>query len=457
MNLPQVNEVVQAVLYEGYILYPYRPTAKKNRQRFTFGRVYPHDYSVAQNGAEPFVMRTECLLSGKDESRLEVSVRFLHVTSREILSFREPQRELPAALSDASIELVPELQVDGQSFLTWQEAVEREINVAPENIKRNAGAKRRLPFEFPGEEHLEPIKDLHDSIVGLIRRRRERLEGEILCEIEEVETGLFKIAVEIVNRTPVPQIDVENQDAVLLRTLASTHTVLHAEDGEFISLMDPPDLRRDLAAACKNQGAWPVLVGDEVAADRTTMLSSPIILYDYPKIAAESPGELFDGTEIDEILTLRVMTMTDAEKEEMRQSDPRARRILERTESLPEDQLLKMHGVVRELRSSDEIQAWISEDFFGNDRRLEEAEVGRVVLRPGDRVKIRPRSRADIMDIALTGKIAAIEAIEQDAEGRIHFALVLDDDPGKDLGYMRQPGHRFFYTIDEVEPVPDTR
>jgi len=450
MNLPLVNEVVEAVLYEGYILYPYRPTTKKNRQRFTFGRVYPQDYSVAQSGAEPFLMRTQCLLTGKDGTHLEVSVRFLHVTSREILSFREPLLELPAPLSAASVELVPELQVDGQSFLTWQEAVEREINAGPQTIGQIVGTKCRVPFEFLAEEHLEPIKDRQSSIVGLIRRRKERLEGEILYEAQKIEAGLFKIAVEIVNRTPVPETEVENQDAVLLRTLASTHTVLHTDEGEFVSLMDPPDSRRELAAACKNQGTWPVLVGDESAADRTTMLSSPIILYDYPKIAAESPGELFDGTEIDEILTLRVMTMTDAEKEEMRQSDPKARRILERTESLPEDQLLKMHGVVRELRSFDE-------DIFGNDRRLEEAKLNGVVLRPGDRVKIKPRSRADIMDIALTGKIAAIDAIEQDAEGRIHFALVLDDDPGKDLGYMRQPGHRFFYTIDEVEPVPEVQ
>ncbi|MBV8101266.1 MAG: hypothetical protein JOZ31_19150 [Verrucomicrobia bacterium] len=450
MNPPLVNEVVEAVLYEGYILYPYRPTSKKNRQRFTFGRVYPQDYSIAQNGAEPFVMVTQCLLTGKDETSLEVSVRFLHVTSREVLSFREPLLELPATLSAGSVELVPELQVDGQSFLTWQEAVEREVDLPSQTIKQIAGTKYRQPFEFSAEEHLEPIKDRRSSIVGLIRRRKERLEGEILCETEEIEAGLFKIKVEIVNRTPVPKTEVENQDAVLLRTLASTHTVLHTEEGEFISLMDPPDSQRELATACKNQGTWPVLVGDEASADRTTMLSSPIILYDYPKIAAESPGELFDGTEIDEILTLRVMTMTDAEKEEMRQSDPRARRILERTESLPEDQLLKMHGVVRELRSFDE-------DIFGSDRRLDQALVDGVVLRPGDRVKIKPKARADIMDIALTGKIAAVEAIEQDAEGRIHLALVLDDDPGKDLGYMRQPGHRFFYAIDEVEPVPETR
>ena len=123
MNLPLVNEVVESVLYEGYILYPYRPTSKKNRQRFTFGRVYPHDYSVAQNGAEPFLMKTQCLLTGKDGTRLEVSVRFLQVTSREILSFRQPQAELPASLSPESVEVVPELQVDGQIFLTWQEAV----------------------------------------------------------------------------------------------------------------------------------------------------------------------------------------------------------------------------------------------------------------------------------------------------------------------------------------------
>jgi hypothetical protein len=214
--------------------------------------------------------------------------------------------------------------------------------------------------------------------------------------------------------------------------------------------MDPPPELQEAARMCKNQGTWPVLVGDDPTGDRSTMLSSPIILYDYPKIAPESPGELFDGTEIDEILTLRVMTMTDAEKEEMRQTDERARQILERTESLPEERLLKMHGVVRELRSFDD-------DFFRNDRRLEVVEVNGVQLRAGDRVKIRPKSRADILDIALQGKTAMIEAIEEDAEKRIHLAVVLDDDPGKDLGFMRQPGHRFFYTLDEVEPLRDVK
>jgi hypothetical protein len=401
-------------------------------------------------------MKTQCLLSGKAGTSLEVGIRFLQVTSREILSLREPVHELPASLAGTVFEVVPELQVGGQSFLTWQEAVEREVNVPRQTLAEAPGPPQRIAFEFPATENLEPITNNHGAIPGVIRRRQERLRGEVLLELEEVKPGVFKITVDIVNQTPVPESELVNSEAALLRTLASTHTILHTEGGEFVSLMDPPDSLRELAAACKNQGTWPVLAGDEASADRTTLLSSPIILYDYPQIAPESPGELFDGTEIDEILTLRIMTMTDAEKDEMRRSDPRTRRILERTEALPEDELLKMHGVVRELRSFDETQPWTSEDFFSNDRRLEAATVNGVLLRPGNQVKIKPRSRADIMDMALADKIATIEAIEQDAEGRIHFALVLDDDPGRDLGFMRQPGHRFFYTIDEVEPVLET-
>ena len=93
-----------------------------------------------------------------------------------------------------------------------------------------------------------------------------------------------------------------------------------------------------------------MLVG--ASGERDVMLSSPIILYDYPQLAPESPGDLFDGTEIDEILSLRILTLTDDEKREIRETDERARLILERTESLPEEQFLKLHGVLRGLRPS---------------------------------------------------------------------------------------------------------
>ena len=118
-------------------------------------------------------------------------------------------------------------------------------------------------------------------------------------------------------------------------------------NGAFFSMIDPPAAHAPATALCRNLGAWPILVGDEAAQERDTLVASPIILYDYPKIAAESPGDLYDAGEIDEILTLRIQTLTDEEKREMRNVDARARKILERTEALPGADLLRMHGVMR--------------------------------------------------------------------------------------------------------------
>ena len=87
------------------------------------------------------------------------------------------------------------------------------------------------------------------------------------------------------------------------------------------------------------------------------------------------------------------------------------------------------------------------------DRRLECIHVGPAEVRAGDRVRLRPRGRADIMDIALDGRTAVVESIERDYEDHIHVAVIVDDDPGKDLGAMRQPGHRFFFSLDDIEPV----
>src|SRR5205085_9117298 len=98
------------------------------------------------------------------------------------------------------------------------------------------------------------------------------------------------------------------------------------------------------ASACRNIGSWPVPVGGS-----DTILCSPIILEDYPRIAPESPGDLFDGGEIDQLLILNILSLTDEEKAEMAASDPRAREILERTEALAPEQLMALHGTVREF------------------------------------------------------------------------------------------------------------
>jgi hypothetical protein len=89
-----------------------------------------------------------------------------------------------------------------------------------------------------------------------------------------------------------------------------------------------------------------------------------------------------------------------------------------------------------------------------NDRRRVEClHIGAAEVRQGDRVRLRPGGRADILDLALTGMTATIDTIEQDYEGRVYLAVTVDDDPGKDLGALRQPGHRFFFSPEEIEPL----
>lgn len=362
MNAALVDQIANAVLYEGYILYPYRPSSKKNqRGRFTFGRIYPKAYSKAQHGAEPCLMQTECLARiGSHEPELHVTVRFLQPLS--------PSRNTG-----------------------WQEAVEREVKLS-------------VPLPADACHSFE-----YDPLSGLVELSTDRLSN-----------GLLKISTRVCNLTPIPEIEVG--EAILRQTFTSTHTILHIEGGEFISALEPV-----AASNCKNIGTWPVLVGDEARGERDTILSSPIILGDYPQIAPQSAGDFFDGTEIDEMLALRVQTMTDDEKREMRDVDAHARRLLERVETFSQEQMMEMHGLMRKC--------------------------GAAPVQAGDRVRICPKSRADAMDMILDGKIAVVEAVEQDAEGKFHLALVLDDDPGRDLGMLRQPGHRFFYGIEEVEPI----
>jgi hydrogenase maturation protease len=185
-------------------------------------------------------------------------------------------------------------------------------------------------------------------IVGVVERQRRRIAGGASLSAEPVGEGLSRVTVVVENRTPYKPAAPDDRDEALLHSLVSTHTIAGVEHGEFVSLFDPPEPLRDLAAGCRNIGTWPVLVGDEGETD--TLLSSPIILYDYPRIAPESPGDLFDSTEIDEILTLRIMTLTDDEKRSMASLDGRGRALLERTEALARDQLAGLHGTFREFR-----------------------------------------------------------------------------------------------------------
>jgi hypothetical protein len=322
-----VRAIADAVLYEGYVLWPYRRSALKNAQRWTFGGVYPRAH-----GEEPCAMQTQCLLEGTEEARVSVEVRFLHVVRRQAC---DRDGRPVDALDDAG---AGGEAGEGERHLSWDEAAERAVALPPTPLCELADGER-LAIAIPAGADEERLA------AGALVRRWERLEGTVELRAERLAPALHALTVRIENDTPWAG---GERAALMRRTLCSTHTALEAEGGAFVSLTDPPAWLAQQAAACENVGTWPVLVGEEGARDR--LLSSPIVLPDYPRVAPESPGDLFDGGEIDQLLVLNVLALTDAEKREAGASDPRVRELLERTEALTPEQLMRLHGTIRELQ-----------------------------------------------------------------------------------------------------------
>jgi hypothetical protein len=280
----RVRAIADAVLYEGYVLWPYRSSALKNQRRWTFGGVFPPAHT-REHPDDRCVARAQCLLAG-EAADVDATVRFLHVVRRDVL--------------DA-----------GAGLVDWDEAAERE--------------QRPGVIEIPAG---------HVTDGGVVRSW-EALRGTFELRTEPVEAGVVRVTVEIANRTPW---DGTDRQQALRRTFCSTHAVLRTARGRFVSQADPPDHLTAAADDCRSEGLWPVLVADDV------MLASPIILEDRPRIAPESPGDLFDGGEIDQMLVLNILAMTDEERAAMRAADPRTREILERTEALTPEQLMRLHG-----------------------------------------------------------------------------------------------------------------
>src|ERR1700722_4080524 len=341
MNTQHIDAIAKAVLYEGYLLYPYRPSSVKNRQRFNFGVIYPRAYSEAQSGSDAWNIQTECLVTADSLSTLEVKVRCLKLVARSVRATEEVSDLQPVSASE----------VDGDLVVPWQEAIECEVTLPVCRLEGLVGTPVEWRFPFPAKEVTEPLRRANGIVAGVITRKQESVRGVVEVKAFPVTEGIFKVQVQVRNLTAFDGMDAgTSRDSALMRSLVSAHIVLGVANAEFVSLLEPPEDLRALAASCQNVGVWPVLVG--AGGKRETMLASPIILSDYPQIAPESPGDLFDGTEIDEILALRILAMTEDEKREMRQTDERARKMLERTEALPMEQLAKLHGTLRELRPS---------------------------------------------------------------------------------------------------------
>jgi hypothetical protein len=355
VNAKLIEDIANAVLYEGYMLYPYRPSSVKNRQRWNFGVVYPRAYSEMQSGADNWFMQTECICAGNRDAQLSIKVRFLQAVARTVGKLKAPIDELSTGGVDGKgpdYKAAEELQVADQILQPWQEAVEREIVVPSFHIDDSVRAPRSCVLTFSGGREFEPVRAADGRIAGVIVRTREAIAARVDVSAMCLQDELYKLTVRISNITLVDNSGSANRDDALMQSLLSAHTILGIDGGEYVSSLDPPGSLKEVLSGCVNIGTWPVLAGEE--GRRDAMLSSPIILYDYPQIAPESPGDLFDGTEIDEILALRILTLTDDEKQEMRYGDARARKILERTEAMPNEHFMKLHGALRGLRPASE-------------------------------------------------------------------------------------------------------
>jgi hypothetical protein len=329
-------KIADAVLYEGYMLYPYRPSALKNRQRWTFGILYPPGYDEVRGGTERCRMRSECVLVTRSKATVHVQLRFLHLAVRQVL-----------ASANGCVTPIASLMVDNRLVESWDEGDERSVIL---ETPVPTGSRAHTSFRFAASNESEPLR-ASGRMLGRVNRNQQEVTGQVTVSWQDVGAKAFKIAVEVSNETFLPE-EARSRSDVLLRSMLSAHTILRVQGGEFISLLDPPQEFREAVNSCTNVGNFPVLVGEPGALD--TLLCSPILLYDYPQIAPESAGDFFDATEIDEMLTLRLMTLTEEEKREMRFADERARDLLQRTEETARRQLQRTHGAIRSLRPGSE-------------------------------------------------------------------------------------------------------
>ncbi|MCW2930874.1 MAG: hypothetical protein JWM19_1836 [Actinomycetia bacterium] len=450
-----VRQIADAVLYEGYILYPYRASAQKNRSRWQFGVLMPPAYAAADPSESP-TLRAECIVehggsgnSGSGNSgqpSVEVTARFLQVQRRTTGGATLGTGTPPGMGAPP----------------TWDEAVACEVcatAAGPSLLRTADGTATR--FTVPGGEEVEVVSGTR------VVRQRAALSGSVsICATPlpgpwQAARLTVTLTNESVGTAAAMAGTAASRDAALPTALVAAHLIITVSGGAFISMTDSPEWARPHVGACENTGCWPVLAGQP--GSRQVMLAAPIILPDYPEVAPESPGELYDGTEIDEILTLRTLALSDAEKAAARVTDPRAAALIDRVEAMDAPAMERLHGTIRAMSvlrpangaagaaAGDAVPWWDpgadaavnpdTDSVLVAGHRI--AHGSRVILRPGAR-------RADAQDMFLAGRAAVVEAVLMDVDDTTYLAVTLADDPAADL--QAAHGRFLYFSPDEVEP-----
>lgn len=455
--LDAANPIADAVLYEGYLLYPYRSSAAKNqsRSRWQWGVLAPASY-VATDTGEHVSARTECLLEEGVDPELHLRVRFLQLQGRAVESGDE----------ESGFTRVESLTMDGRELTSWEEAVDRETDlvVSLSELAALGSGERVVPISAPSGRQVEVLTDASGP-KGRIVRETWPLDAELRlsCEPLPGPYGVVRLRAVLENMSTWDGSGAERDEA-LRHSLIAAHIVIAAEDGKFVSLLEPPEWATGYVKGCVNERMWPVLIGED--GQRDLVLSSPIILYDYPMIAPESPGDFFDATEMDEMLALRTLTLTEEEKREARATDDKAAEIIDRADHLPPELVERLHGAVRYLRPAKPQSEPVSIEELttpsapwwdpGEDASVSpETDAVQICGQPvakGSKVVLQPGlRRADAQDMFLAGRVATVQAVLLDVDGEHHLAVALDEDPAADLQIAH--GRYRYFAPEEVIPV----
>ncbi|PTR23597.1 hypothetical protein C8K36_109179 [Rhodococcus sp. OK519] len=462
-DLTRVRAVADAVLYEGYLLYPYRSTSGKNQSRWQFGVLGP--VGAADRGVgEDATMRVECVLDrGVDDSVVEPVLRFL-------------QLQVRTAETDGltGYEPVPELTVDGRRWVTWDEAVEVEIPLGAFTIAELL-AGTTVDVSAPGGADVEQL-----GATARLVRERFPVRGVVDLSVTTTQ-GAPRVRLEVRNTASLDVLDrpdVAVKDTAIRHSLIGAHLIVEASGARFVSLVDPPAEFTAAVDGCRQYRCHPVLAGEQnpsLPGTSDVILASPIILYDHPEVAEESGGDLFDATEIDEILTLRIMTLTDEEKAQARATDPRAAAIIDRCDNMSPDEMQRLHGALRDPRAFDPPASGLGEPptFVTPGGLVPEVPddvpwwdpaadtsvrpatdgvlVGGVRVAKGSMVRLKPSRRADAQDLFFAGQVARVATVHADVDGGTHVGVVLVDDPAAELHEWY--GRYLYFAPDEVEPL----
>ncbi len=485
--LDRVADVADAVLFEGYLLYPYRASARKNQLRWQFGVLTPSAWAEA--AGESWYSHSECVFEpGGPESMLRVRLRFLRLRQRQV------QRCVDGGFVDTERLVVTDALGQEVLHLPWDEGLPEVVDVDL-RVADLARAERVVAVELPAGVTVEPVPGADGAVVGRLVRRTWAVRGRIVVGTEPVPGpyGALRLRVRVENTGS--DSDGEGvRDTALRTSLIAAHTVLALSDGVFLSMTDPPEWAAPAVRACVNEHVWPVLAGDRAHPD--VVLCSPIILEDFPEIAPESPNQLFDGLENDEILTLRTMVLTDEEKREARATDPRVAHLVDAVDSMPPEIFERLHGAIRSMkpasgptsfeaagtafdgvptfgqvydRMPDEIPTihtpgggdptdtggrpwWDPGADASVDPETDSVLVGGHRVARGTRVVLHPNGRADAQDLFLAGRPATVQAVLHDVDGDVHLAVSITDDPAAE--FQAAHGRYRYFRPDEVEVTP---